>query len=486
MTPVSPPSDPRQGTWLTASAVLASLASMLVLTLAGCASPAGIAPRQAPIDPVAVGVPAGPAAAPAFVEAAWWTGLGDPRLNDLVGRALEGNPSLQAAQARLDRASAGLEGARAADGVHGEASLEVSRQRYTEHGMVPKPIAGSLQTTGTLQAAASYEFDFFGRHRAEIEAAVGAQRAAEADVAAARLVLASQVSRTFLQLARLFEQREVAVRALAQREDMLRLIRQRVDAGLDTRVELRQGEGALPETRQAIESLDEQIALTRHALAALTVQPPSALDDLVPRLADLHHFPLPDRVPADLVARRPDVTAARWRVEAATQDAAAAKARFYPNVDLLAFAGFSSISLDRLLKGGSAQYGVTPAIHLPLFEQAALRANLRGRTADIDAAVDTYNGAVVDAVRDVADQLGSMQSIDRQLVQQQAAGEAAESAYDLAMQRYRAGLGTYLTVLNAESNVLQQRRLAADLHTRALDVQVSLARALGGGHGTSL
>lgn len=482
-TPVDPP---RHGAWLTASALVAALASMLVLTLAGCASYDGIAPRQTAIAPETVGVPAGPVAAPAVVAETWWTGFGDAQLDALVAKALDGSPSLKSAQARLDRAGAGLEGARAAGGVQGDVSLEVTRQRYTENGLYPKPLGGSIESSGTLQAAASYEFDFFGRNRSAIEAAIGAQRAAEADIAAARLVLASQVSRQYLQLARLFEQRDVASRALAQREEMLKLIQQRVAAGLDTQVELRQGEGALPETRTTLEALDEQIALTRHALAALTVQPPSALDGLVPHLSGLHPFVLPETVPADLVARRPDVTAARWRVEAATRDAQSAKAQFYPNVDLVAFAGFSSIGLDRLLKGGSAQYGVSPAIHLPIFQQATLRANLRGKTADIDAAVESYNGAVIDAVHDVADQLSTMRSLVRQTDEQQKAGSAAESAYDLATQRYKAGLGTYLTVLNAESNVLQQRRLAADLHARTLDVQVSLARALGGGYGAAL
>src|SRR5699024_10470248 len=109
-------------------------------------------------------------------------------------------------------------------------------------------------------------------------------------------------------------------------------------------------------------------------------------------------------------------------------------------------------------------------------------ANLTGRTADLDAAIESYNGAVIDAVHDAADQVSSVRSIARQQAQQQLARQAAESAYDLATQHYRAALGTYLTVLNAESTVLAQRRLAADLRARALDVQITLIRALGGGY----
>jgi outer membrane protein TolC len=161
---------------------------------------------------------------------------------------------------------------------------------------------------------------------------------------------------------------------------------------------------------------------------------------------------------------------------------AGAKAQFYPNINLVAFAGLSSIGLDRLFKSGSQQFGVGPAIRLPLFDAGRLRANLRGKAADLDAAVETYNGAVIAAVRDVADQIGSLQSIARQQTEQAQAQAAAEQAYDVAVQRYKAGLATYLAVLNAEASVLGQRRSATDLGARALDTQVALIHSLGGGY----
>jgi NodT family efflux transporter outer membrane factor (OMF) lipoprotein len=290
------------------------------------------------------------------------------------------------------------------------------------------------------------------------------------------------VARSYVQLARLIDQRDVAKRSLAQRDEILALIRQRVDAGLDTKVELRQGEGALPETRAQLEALEEQITLARHSLAALTGQGPQALDQLTPQLQAVQAVPLPANVPADLLGRRADISAARWRVEAASNDVASAKAQFYPNVSLTAFAGLSSLGLDRLFKSGSEQWGVGPAIHLPIFDSGRIRANLRGKSADFDVAVETYNAAVIDAVRDVADQISSLQSIARQQTEQVQAQAAAESAYDFAVQRYKAGLGTYLTVLNAEASVLAQRRSATDLKARALDTQVALIRSLGGGY----
>ena len=137
-----------------------------------------------------------------------------------------------------------------------------------------------------------------------------------------------------------------------------------------------------------------------------------------------------------------------------------------------------------MLESGSQQWGVGPALRLPIFDSGRLRANLRGKTADLDAAVESYNAAVIDAVRDVADQVASSQAIVRQQAEQRAAQDAAEGAYDIAVQRYKAGLGDYLNVLTAETSVLAQRRLAVDLAGRALDTQVALIRALGGGYAT--
>jgi NodT family efflux transporter outer membrane factor (OMF) lipoprotein len=186
-------------------------------------------------------------------------------------------------------------------------------------------------------------------------------------------------------------------------------------------------------------------------------------------------------LPADLIARRPDVAAALWRVEAAGEDVKSAKAQFYPNINLTGFIGLSSLGLGRLLNMGSEQWGVGPAIRLPIFDAGRLRANLRGRTADLDIAIESYNGAVLEAFHEAGDAIASLNSLARQLAEQRQAESAAESAYDIAVQRYRAGLGTYLNVLTAETSVLTQRRLGVDLAARVLDSRVALYRALGGG-----
>jgi NodT family efflux transporter outer membrane factor (OMF) lipoprotein len=477
-------------------------ATLLAALLAACASAGHQEPPALPLSNAELGLPATSGAPNAVtsavtsavtnattqttVPADWWKALGDPALDTLVTRALAAQPSLKVAAARLARAQAGVAASDASAGPQVGAGGDLTRQRYTENGLVPPPIAGSYRTLGNLQLDGSWELDFFGRHRAEQAAATGQARAAQAELDAARSLLASSVVRTWVQLGRLFDQRDLAQRGLQQRDEILALTRQRVQAGLDSQVDLRQAEGALPDARQQIEQLKEQIALTRHALAALSAQPPQALADATPQRGNrvMKAWPtgLPSEIPADLLARRADVAAAKARVEAASSDVQAARALFYPNINLRAFAGLSAIGLDKLLRPGSAQFGVGPAVHLPLFDAGRLRANLGVHAADLDAAVESYNATVLDAVRDVADQLGSLDAITRQQAEQAQAQAAAEAAYALAQQRQRAGVGSLLVVLNLESAVLAQRRAATDLRARALDTQIALIKALGGGY----
>jgi NodT family efflux transporter outer membrane factor (OMF) lipoprotein len=451
-----------------------------LITLAGCAAQDAIQPRLAAVTPARLGVE-GAVPAPVGQDLSpWWEAHGDARLDGMIQQALADNPNMQAAMARLRAATAEERFARGADMPQVQAASELGRQRYTANGIVPKPLAGETYNSGTLRLEGSWEIDLFGKRRAELQASIGQTRATEADVQAARLLLSSQVARSYVALGRLQAQIAVWLRTLAQREEVLQLIRQRVQAGLDTTVELRQGEGALPDARLQIEALREQEMLGRHALAVLTGQPPTALDTLQVPLGALRPNALPISVPLDLLARRADVMAARWRVEVNHQEALAARALFYPNIDLVSYAGYNAIGLDRLLKPSSWHWGLMPAIHLPLFDGDRRLANLQGRVSAQDAAVATYNHTVLQAVQEAVDQLGSLQAVARQQAEQAAAQGHADAAYALATERYRAGLGNYLHVLSTETAVLSQRRQAVDLQARALDLQFGLVRALGG------
>lgn len=456
-------------------------ATLLITSLAGCADFSGITPQSQLRDANSFALPSASAPTAAPMDTQWWRAFGDDTLDQLVTQALQANPSLKLAQARIAAAQAAAQITRSADGPQLSAQMNLERQLYTANGLIPPPLGGTVGNSGTAQLAASWELDFFGKNRAALQAALGNERAAQADAQAARLLLASQVAQSYFAWVGLTEQRSVASSTLAQREQTLRLVQDRVNAGLDTPLDLRQAQGALPDARLQLEGLDEQIALTRNTLAALVGEPNQPLALTPKAYSAIKVIPLDTTISANLLGQRADVAAARWRVQAAEQSVDSARAQFYPNINLSAFVGFSSLGFDNLLKSGSQQWGVGPALSLPLFDSGRLRANLGGKTAERDAAVESYNTAVINAVHDAADQLASRQAIARQQAEQRQAAQAAQDAYAAAQQRYHSGMVNALQVLNAETAVLAQRRQAVDLGTRALQNQVALARALGGG-----
>ena len=467
------------------SSVMALAVAASVL-FAGCASMEGVTPQATPRHPDALATQRTLAgtrvSSAAWPESAWWKAFHDAQLDALMDEALAGSPTLGIAAARTRKAlaAAGVSKAALLPQVDGVAAS--TRQRFSENGLVPPPLGGTTQTFNQLQLTLSWELDFWGKNRAAYEAALGDARAAEVDASAARLALTAAIAQAYVQLQRAYLLLDVAETTLAEREQIYSLTRDRNVAGIDSRLELKQAESALPAARERIAELNERIALTRNQIAALLgAGPDRGLAIARPSASALTTISLPSAVPAELLGRRPDVIADRWRVEAVSKAIASAKAEFYPNVNLSALVGLQSLGGANLLTAASRVLGVGPALTLPIFEGGRLRANLAGTDADYDIAVERYNQTLADAMRDVVDQLASYRSLDEQRAQQREALADAREAYDLALLRYREGIGNYLQVLSAEQPLLVQQSLDADLHARGLELAINLARALGGG-----
>jgi NodT family efflux transporter outer membrane factor (OMF) lipoprotein len=460
-------------------------ARSILLLLAACASTGGLAPSSKQID--GASLQASRTIADARLPAAewpadeWWKRFDDPQLNALVDEALAGNPSMGAARARLDRAASLAVVAGAQLTPHASAGADVNRQRFSGTGIFPPPIGGAWYTQSQLALQFSYELDFWGKNRAAYDAALGQVRAAEVDAFAAKLLLSAVVAHAYAQLGHSFDQLDVADATLAQRQAILDLTRQRLAAGLDTKVELKQAEAAMSAARLRIAAIEEDIALARNQLAALAGKGPDRGLSIERPRAQVRSVSVPSTLPADLLGRRPDVVAQRWRVESARRDIDSAKAQFYPNVNLAALAGVQSVAPGKLLTKDSALYTADAAVQLPIFDGGRLRGNLGAKDADYDLAVEQYNQTVLDAVREVVDRMASLRSVDAQRAEARTGLAAAEEAYTIAIARYRAGLGNYLQVLAAETQVLEQRNLQADLRYRELDLSIDLIRALGGG-----
>ncbi len=450
----------------------------LGLWLSACVSQGDSTQRLALLEADAVGATASPADWP---TARWWDAWRDPELSALIDQALAGSPSIRRVEARLDQSRSAMQAAQAARLPSVALRGEAADTLYTQNGFFPPPYAGNRYWNSHLEFAASWELDLFGRQRAVLDSAIGQSRAAQADAQAASVLLAVNVATGYINLARLLEARALAAATVEQRRKINRLVRDRKAAGLDTAIELRQSEGTLAQAQLDVQVLDDLIARQRHALAELCGQRPDALAALSPRLSALPGLVLPDFLPADLLGRRADLVAQRWRVESALRDVDAARAQFYPNVNLMAFVGLASLGYAKFFDSTSLTYGAGPAIHLPIFDGGRLRANLRSQEAGIDGAIAAYNEALLRAAREVADEVGSAQALKAQSRTQTEALAAAESAYALAMQRFGAGLVSYLTVLSAESAVIAQRQASVDLRARQLNIDIALVRALGGG-----
>ena len=412
----------------------------------------------------------------------WADQFGDGQLKSLIDEALNSSPTLDQARARVAAAQAYSESARAGTMPRVDASYALTRQQFSGTALVPPPYGGSWQTENRGILGASYELDLWGKKREALRASVSDLQASRADAEAVRLTLTTAIARTYNEFARLFLLHDIAQREIARREQIDRIAAGRIATGLDTQVERETARANLATSRALLKSLDGRILAARYQIAALVgAGPDRGLGIARPTLGTGNEVRLPDNLPADLVSRRPDIVAARWRVDALAHGVKEAKAEFYPDINLSAAIGLDAFGFGRFLTAASRTASVGPAIHLPIFDAGALRAQLKGRYADFDLAVATYNQALVTALSEVATQVADVRSTDAQLVDAQTAQQAALKAAALALVQYKAGLTNQLTVLNADVNALSADQRVANLRMDRRDRQIALASALGGG-----
>jgi NodT family efflux transporter outer membrane factor (OMF) lipoprotein len=451
----------------------------LTLALSGCITPPKLGPQQRAIANDQLGL-SSQVSAPLPVKV-WWSTFNDPEFDRLMRQALADNPSLAQAMARVREAQSLADVTRAALAPSISYDAQEIRQRLSSHEPIPEPYNGTKRWLGSEGLNLSWDMDFWGRQASLLKRARSQTTAAALDVASARLALSGAVAQTYLDLYRDNALADVARRTEAQRQNILEITRRRVQSGLDTNVELREASSAVPEAHVELLQAQAAAALDTHRLAALSGQGAGVYVQIRrPTLDPAAVLPLPAALPADLLGRRPDVLAARDRIEAARAGQAAAKAAFYPDINLTAFAGTSAVGLGKLLVGNSAVYGAGPAIHLPIFDAGRLRAEYRGAAAEIDEAVSAYNQSVLQAIRETSDQLSLVEALNAQIQQQDRSLDDAETAYRLAEERYRAGVTTYLTVLSTETAVLSARRENVSLVSDQAIARVNLLLAVGG------
>lgn len=470
-----------------ATAVL-GLPLAFLLLLAGCASDGGIAP-QAHLQPVAtfdvgnairtVGANAG------WPQRAWWEKYADPQLNQLVTTAIAGNPSMAIAAARVRQAQALTEAAHAGELPQAGLDAGINRKHWSDN---PYYGGGAMAGTDTWNNSAvismSYNVDIWSRNRNNTERAQDELQAVAADGRAAQLDLESNIVRAYVMLALQYGLRDNTEATLQQQQQILGLADKRFKGGIGTQLEISEAQVPLPETRRQIEALDENIALARNQIAALLGKGPGAGDSITrPTLTLDAAIGLPTVLPAELLGRRPDLSAARWRVEAAGKNIQVAKAAFYPNVNLLASIGPMAAGggLLSFLTLGNVSTSFGPAVSLPIFEGGRLRGQLGATTAGYDLEVEHYNQLLSMALKGIADQVVTLRSLQRQQQQAVLSVDTARTNVTIATRAFQRGLTGYLNVLNAQTQLLRQQQIIQQLQAQKLNAYATLTAALGGG-----
>jgi multidrug efflux system outer membrane protein len=407
----------------------------------------------------------------------WWTVFHDPILDDLVLRADRRNARIDVAAARLAQARALL--LRADSERLPQVGLSAGAERGDGLTVTNAP-AGRPLTLYTLGANASWEADVFGRLRRASQAAELDARATEALLADTRLVIEADVAQAYLALRALDEERSIVRQTVGAFRRTLDLTERRYKAGDVAELDVARAQTQVASTEADALALDRRRAALEHAIAVLVGEAPS--DFSIAEAAWSATLPtIPAGLPAEVLARRPDIAAAQATMLAAQQRVGAAKAAWFPDIALTAAGGVASPQLSDLLKYSARAWGIGALAALPIFDGGRREAGVRFAKGDMDAAVATYREQVLVALRDVEDQLAALRLLAEQGDAERRAVDAASRATALSERRWREGLVSQLELLDAQRSELADRRAAVEVKSARYQATVGLVRALGGG-----
>ena len=412
----------------------------------------------------------------------WWVIFGDEDLNRLEIEAGAANQELKAAVAVFEQARAFVDVNRAGYFPHVDASPSFIRERDSANRPINGISTGVPRTfnTFTVPLDAGYELDVWGRVRRSVEAVRASAAASADDVETARLSIQAEVASDYFTLHALDAEIALLRSSVEVFRKSLELTRNRRAGGIATDLDVAQAETVLKTTEAQLPVTILERVRVEHALATLTGRPASSFSEPEKSL-DLEPPILPAGIPSELLERRPDIAAAERRMAAANANIGVSKAAYYPKVELNGLAGFQSVSAGTLFDWPSRLWAIGPTINFPLFTGGLLRANLRQAEAAYDEVVARYRQNVLSAFAEVEDNLAAQQLLVTEHEAEAAALQSAQKTLDIANNRYRAGLVTYLEVATAQNAALDLERTAVRLRGDQLVTTVALIKSLGGG-----
>ena len=408
----------------------------------------------------------------------WWALYASSEVDELQQRLVRGNPDLAVALAHFDEARAIRDQARSAYFPTIAAGGGTTRQRTSKD--VANPAPQTLFDTDTVQATASYELDLWGRIRSLVAAGKANAAAAAADLEDARLSLRAQLVDSYVQLRSLDRTSAILDETVSAYDRALHLTELRHNAGIAPGLDVAEAETQLNRARSEAEQTLAQRAVVEHAIAALIGEPATTFS-IKPAIVELQLPHVPVGVPSSLLQRRPDIVAARRRMEAANAGIGAARAAYFPLITIDGQGGYASAQRSNLFTAPSELWAVGPAALLTLFDGGLHRAQVRQARAEFDASAATYRGTVLAAFQQVEDDLALMSHYGVAAVSQKSALDAAQHALTLSLELYRQGAADYLAVVTSQTAALQTQLDALNLETLRLRASVALIRAVGGG-----
>lgn len=454
-------------------------ALVLALVLAGCASVPDINPASFPTAPVAFKEGDGrwTRAQPAEAQprGEWWKAFGDPALDALVDRANAASTSIQEAAARLAQARA-IARITDADRLP-RAGIAAGAVRADG---LPNAPAGNPLTVSSAGVALAYEVDLFGKlSRASRAAALDAS-ARERLLQSTRLLVQAEVAQAYFALRAIDAERELVRGTVAAYVDTERLTERRFGAGDVAELDVARARTEVASTESEAIALDRRRAEIEHALAVLVGEAPSGFQLPEARWEAMPPV-VPAGVPATVLTRRPDVSAAQDSLLAAQQRVGVAKAAWFPDVTLTAAGGQASSEIADLFKWSARAWSVGALLSLPLFDGGRREAGVQNASAEMDAALARYRERILAAFRDVEDQLAALHTLSEQAEAQSRAVASAARTTTLSDSRYRNGFVSQLELLDAQRSELRLRRTALQVRSQQYQATVGLIRALGGG-----
>jgi len=454
------------------------------LLLGGCSlaptyqRPAQALPAQYEGAAPADGATPATAAAPAQD---WWNAFGDPQLDALQQQLLQANPDLASALAHYDAARAAAGEISAARLPQLGLQANSLRNRQSDH----KPLRGSsgndFYGSDTVQVSLGWDLDLWGKLRNQAKAAQAQADASGDDLAAARLSLQRQLAGTYLGLRGLDVRARILEGSLDDYRQALAMTRNLLDGGLASELDVARARHQLASASAELDQTRADRDLARHAIAALVGQPATGFALAADAGQALTQPLAPAALPSELLQRRPDIAAAERRVYAANAGIGVARAAWFPSLSLTGSGGYQNAGDGTLLSRGNRFFALGPALDLHLFDGGRRKAARAMAEAEFDAAAAHYRATVLDAIREVEDQLSVLSQSAQQVRDEQEAVDAATRAQQIAQDRYQAGGASYLEVVSAQNDARQAQLALQALLTRRLQASAALMAALGGG-----